>query len=367
MVIGIPKEIKDHEFRVALTPMGVAELTSRGHEVWIEAAAGQKSGFSDEEYRQAGAHVTESKAQVFDQAELIIKVKEPLLEECALLQARHTLFTFLHLAASKTLTEALLARGLTALAYETTEDAQGRLPILYPMSTIAGRMAVQIGAHFLEQAQGGRGVLLGGVPGVEAGHVVILGAGNVGSAATHIAVGMGAQVTVLSIDLDQLRSLEEQYQNRIRTLMAHQQWIAAAVEQADLLIGAVMVRGGRTPTLVSRALVSRMKPGSVIVDVAVDQGGCVETIHPTTHSAPVYRLYEVLHYGVTNIPGVVPRTATYALTNATLPFIVQLAEAGVDQAIRLNAGLARGVNVRQGNVTCRAVAETHGFAYVPPV
>ena len=365
MVIGIPREVKDHEFRVALTPTGVAELTRLGHTVWIEEKAGTGSGFQDEEYRQAGAGITQSKEDLFHQATLILKVKEPFLSECPLFQSRHTLCTFLHLATSKELTQALLASGATTIAYETTEDEQGRLPILQPMSEIAGRMSVQIGAHFLERTQGGRGILLGGVTGVEGAKVVILGAGSVGSAASNIAVGMGAQVRVMSLDLDQLLRLHERYQGRVVTLATTKGGVDRAVEEADLVVGAVMVRGARTPQLVSRAVVARMKPGSVIVDVAVDQGGCMETTRPTTHSDPVYQVDGVLHYGVTNIPGIVARTATLALTNATLPFIVRLAEAGVEGAINSSPGLSRGVNLRQGKVTCQAVAEAHGLSFHP--
>lgn len=365
MLLGIPKERKDHEFRVALTPDGVRVLTGSGHGVWVESGAGQGSGFPDEEYREAGARVTPSTEEVFREAELIVKVKEPLPSEYALFSSRHTLFTYLHLAASRELTEALVSTGLTAIAYETTEGDDRQLLILRPMSEIAGRLSVQIGAHYLERVQGGRGVLLSGVAGIEPAHVVILGAGVVGASASHIAVGMGARVTVINLDLDRLRWLDELYRGRIVTLASNQDWIDREVQGADLVIGAVMVRGARSPQLVSRSVVAQMKPGAVIVDVAVDQGGCVETTHPTTHSAPVYRVNDVLHYAVANIPGIVPRTGTMALTNATLPFIVRLAEAGVERAIGRNVGLARGVNVKQGKVRCPAVAEAHGMKCEP--
>ncbi len=365
MFIGVPKEIKDHEFRVGLTPNVVAELIEYGHTVWVESGAGEGSGFPDEEYKRVGAYLTGAKQEMFDESELIVKVKEPLLSECAFFHPRHTLFAYLHLAAGKELTEALISSGITAIAYETTEDEKGQLPILQPMSEIAGRMSVQIGAHYLERVQGGCGVLLSGVPGVEPARVVILGAGVVGTSAAKIAVGMGAQVTVISLDLDQLRRLDDHYQGRIVTLASNKKWVEQAVEQADLVIGAVLIRGARTPQLISRSVVARMKPGAVIVDVAVDQGGCIETTRPTSHSDPVYTKEGVLHYCVTNIPGIVPRTATFALTNATLPFIVRLAEAGVDQAIISSPGLSRGVNLRQGKVTCQAVAEAHGLSFHP--
>ncbi|NKB82746.1 MAG: alanine dehydrogenase [Nitrospirales bacterium] len=362
MNIGIPKEVKDHEFRVALTPTGVQAVCQRGHRAWVESGAGQGSGFSDEAYQEAGATVTTSKEDVFQHSELILKVKEPLLSECALLRPEHTLLTFFHLAANKELTDALLNTGVTAIAYETVEDQQEKLPILYPMSVIAGRMSVQIGAHYLTRNQyGGQGIVMSGVPGVAPAHVVILGAGVVGVSAARIASGMGARVTVISLDLEQLQVLDAMYQGRIATLAAHQGWIDHAVEQADLVIGAVMVRGAKTPQIVSRSVVSRMSAGSVIVDVAVDQGGCVETTKPTTHSEPVSVVNEVVHYGVTNIPGIVPRTATDALTNATLPFIVQLADSGIERALRDWRGLAKGVNVKQGTITCQAVADAHGL------
>lgn len=363
MIIGVPREIKDHEFRVSLTPDGVRALCAAGHTIWVEPTAGEESGFSDEQYRQAGARLAGSKEQLFKEADLIVKVKEPLPPEYALFRPGQLLFTYLHLAASAELTKVLMDAQVTGIAYETTEAPDGSLPILKPMSEIAGRLAVQIGAGYLERLQGGAGVLLGGVPGVASGKVVVLGAGVVGSAATTIAVGMGAQVTVINQDLERLRELDALYRGRIVTLASQQSWIDRAVEEADLVIGAVMMRGAKTPKLVSRSVVARMRPGSVIVDVAVDQGGCVETIRPTSHSDPVYRLEGVLHYGVPNIPGIVPRTSTLALTNATLPFIVRLASAGFEPTLRADPGFARGVNVAKGKVTCRAVAEAHGMAW----
>ena len=365
MVIGVPKEVKDHEFRVALTPSAVRHLVSLSQVVLVESGAGEGSGFLDQEYETAGARMVPTNLEVFEEAELILKVKEPLPQEYPLIQAHHTLFTYLHLAASKSLTEFLVASGCIAIAYETTETASGELSMLRPMSEIAGRMSIQIGAHFLERHQGGRGVLLGGIPGVTPGHVVIVGSGVVGASATKIAVGMGARVTVLSIDVDQLRYLDDLYAGRLTTLVSRPQVLEESIEEADLVIGAVMIPGARAPQLISRELVRRMKRGAVFVDVAVDQGGCAETTHPTTHSDPVYVVDEVVHYAVTNIPGIVPRTSTVALTNATLPFIVRLVNLGVEAAFLTDVGLARGVNVSRGKLTCQAVAETHGMPFDP--
>lgn len=361
MIIGVPKEVKNHEYRVSVTPDGVRVLCQASHTVWVESGAGEGSGFSNEDYRKAGARLASSKAQVFDEAELIVKVKEPLESEYALFRPHHTLFAYLHLAALPELTRALIDAKITAIAYETTEQADRSLPMLKPMSEIAGRMAVQIGARYLERVEGGCGVLLGGVPGVAPAKVVVLGAGTVGSAAVRIAVGMGAQVTVINLDLDRLRELDASYKGRLVTLASNQPWIDRAVEDADLVIGAVLVRGAKAPKLVSRQIVSRMRPGSVVVDVSVDQGGCFETTRPTTHSEPVYLVDNVLHYCVSNIPGIVPRTSTFALTNATLPFIVRIASAGVDNAIRSDPGLAKGINLKRGKVTCKGVAEAHGI------
>jgi alanine dehydrogenase len=367
MIIGVPKEIKDHEYRVSVTPDGVRALRQAGHEVLVEPTAGVGSGYSDDSYRQAGAKLAPSKEALFREAALIVKVKEPQLSEARLFRAGQVLFTYLHLASSAELTKALLEAGITAIAYETIQAKNGTLPMLKPMSEIAGRMSVQVGARFLEVTQGGKGLLLGGVPGVEPAKVVILGAGTVGSAATRIAVGMGAQVTVLNLDVEQLRQLDDLYQGRIVTRASTQAAIEETVVTADLLIGAVLVPGARAPKLVSRALVGHMKPGSVIVDVAVDQGGCVETTRPTTHSDPTYVVNDVLHYCVANMPGIVPRTSTQALTNATLPYLLTLASSGVDAAVRADGGLAKGVNLSEGKVTCRGVAEAHGLRFDPPL
>jgi len=365
MIIGVPKEIKDQEYRVSLTPDGAGALRQQGHAVWIESSAGQGSGFDDEEYRKAGAVVTDSKEEVFKKADVIVKVKEPLLSECHLFRPGQVLFTYLHLASFPDLTKMLLEKKVTAIAYETTEAKDGSLPMLKPMSEIAGRMSVQIGAQYLEKIHGGRGVLLGGVPGVEPARVVVLGAGVVGSSATRIAVGMGAQVTVMNVDVERLRYLDDQYHGRIVTLTATTAAIEEAVRAADLVIGAVLIPGAKAPRLVSRSLVSRMKAGSVIVDVSVDQGGCCETTRATTHSDPVYTVDGVLHYCVANMPGIVPRTSTYALTNVTFPYVLRLASQTIEGAIRSDPGFAKGVNLRDGQVTCRGVAEAHGLRFTP--
>lgn len=365
MVVGVPKEIKDQEYRVSVTPDGARALKQIGHTVLVESSAGEGSGFSDQEFREAGALVAKSKAEVFQKAELIVKVKEPQLPECELFRPGQTLFTYLHLAALPELTKALQSARVTAIAYETTEGPDGSLPMLKPMSEIAGRMAVQIGARYLEKTQGGRGVLLAGVPGVAPAKVVVLGAGTVGSSAVRIAVGMGAQVTVINLDLERLRHLDDLYQGRVVTLAANQSAIDEAVVAADLVIGAVLVPGAKAPKVVSRAVVAKMKSGSVMVDVSVDQGGCFETTRPTTHSDPVYLVDGVLHYGVANMPGIVPHTSTMALTNATLPYLVRLTSDGVDQTLRRDPGLAKGLNLRDGKVTCKEVADAHGLRFDP--
>ena len=365
MIIGVPKEIKDHEYRVSVTPAGVQALRQAGHEVLVEPSAGQGSGYSDEQYRQAGARLAASKEALFKEAALIVKVKEPQLSETGLFRPGQVLFTYLHLASSAELTKALLEANITAIAYETIEAKDGTRPMLKPMSEIAGRMSVQVGARYLEVTQGGRGLLLAGVPGVEPAKVVILGAGVVGSAATRIAVGMGAQVTVINLDIEQLRDLDDLYQGRIVTRASTQAAIEESVLSADLLIGAVLIPGAKAPKLVPRALVARMKPGSVIVDVSVDQGGCVETSRPTTHSDPTYVVDGVLHYCVANMPGIVPRTSTQALTNATLPYLLTLSSFGVEAAVRADTGLAKGVNLARGQVTHRGVADAHGLRFAP--
>ncbi len=365
MIIGVPKEIKDHEYRISLTPDGAQTLRQAGHRVLVEPSAGVGSGFADDDYRKAGVEIAKSKDEVFEKAELIVKVKEPQLSECRLFRSSQILFTYLHLAALPELTKALIESHVTAIAYETTEAKDGSLPMLKPMSEIAGRMSVQIGAHYLERTQGGRGVLLAGVAGVESAKVVVLGAGVVGSSATRIAVGMGAQVTVINLDVERLRHLDDLYGGRIVTRAASSQAVEQAVVEADLVIGAVLVPGARAPKLVPRAVLSRMNPGAVVLDVSVDQGGCFETTRPTTHSDPTYVVDGVVHYCVANIPGIVPRTSTLALTNATLPFIVRLATEGVGRAIHSDPGLAKGVNLLDGKVTCKGVADAHGLRFTP--
>ncbi len=363
MVIGVPKEIKDHEFRVALTPHGVKELCGRGHRVVIQQGAGEGSGFGDDLYRQAGAVLSPTAQATYGDAQLIVKVKEPQSEEWPFIRKDHVVFTYLHLAASKDLTEALLSIGCAGIAYETTEDAKGQFPLLYPMSEIAGQMSVQIGAHFLEKQGGGSGVMLGGVAGVPPGEVVVLGSGVVGASAVKIALGMGAKVTVLSLDLWQLRTLDDRYAGRLVTVASNQSMIHHFLTRADLVIGAVYLPAARTPRVITRSMISAMKPGSVLVDVSVDQGGCAETTHPTTHSDPVYVVDGVVHYAVANIPGIVPYTSTLALTNATLPFIVQLVEEGLEGSLRNHPGLRSGLSVFHGRVTCQAVADAHGLPY----
>jgi alanine dehydrogenase len=365
MIVGIPKEMKDHEYRVSLTPDGAAALARAGHTALIEPSAGEGSGFTDDEYRRAGATIAGSKEEVFAKAAMIVKVKEPLLSECPLFRPGQALFTYLHLASLPELTKALLERRVFAIAYETTTAKDGSLPMLKPMSEIAGRMSVQVGAQYLEKSQGGRGVLLAGVPGVEPGKVVILGAGVVGTSATRIAVGLGAQVTVINLELERLRYLDDLYGGRIVTRAATAAAIEQAVREADIVIGAVLIPGAKAPKLVSRAMLSAMKRGAVVVDVSVDQGGCFETTRPTTHSDPIYTMDGVIHYCVPNMPGIVPRTSTFALTNATLPYIVRLASEGVDQAIRSDPGLAKGVNLKDGQVICQGVAEAHGLRFTP--
>ena len=367
MKIGIPKELKDHEFRVALTPEGVDELIRNGHEVWVETHAGHGGYFPNDLYRAVGARIASSKEELFEEAGLILKVKEPLLSEVACLQPHHIVFTFLHLASSRSLTEALMKSGSTAIAYETTENEWGHLPMLQPMSQIAGKLAIQIGAHFLERIQGGKGILLGGLPGVSQGHVVILGAGAVGSAAVEIALGIGARVTVIGNNMNQLQGLQERFGSGLTTLASQRLTIAETVKDADLLIGAALIKGAKSPVLVSRAMVETMKKGTLIMDIAVDQGGCIETTRPTTHADPIFEVDGIRHYGVTNIPSIVPQTATRALTHATLPFIVRLANMGIESVLHADPGLARGVNIRRGVITYPAVAEAHGLSFEPLV
>lgn len=364
MIVGVPKEIKDNEYRVAMTPGGIRKLVEAGHKVLVETKAGEGSGFSDAQYREVGAEVVPSNAEAWG-AEMVVKVKEPQPSEFEFLRSDLLLFTFLHLAAEERLTLELMDRGTTSIAYETVELPNGHLPLLAPMSEVAGRMSIQIGAHYLERMAGGRGKLLGGVPGVRPADVVIIGGGIVGTNAAHMALGMGAQVFIIDLDLDRLRYLEDVLEGRLVTLSSNPLNIAEAVRRADLLIGAVLIKGAKAPRLVTREMVGTMTPGSVIVDVAVDQGGCVETTCPTTHSDPTFTVDGVIHYCVANMPGAVPRTSTYALSNATLPYIAQLAELGAKASIEANPALARGVNTYAGELTYAGVAEAFDMAYTP--
>ncbi|XOK63811.1 alanine dehydrogenase [Paenibacillus elgii] len=364
MIIGIPKEIKNNENRVALTPGGAAVLRQAGHSVIVEAGAGAGSGFSDDEYAKEGAELLPSAAEVWGKAEMIMKVKEPLPAEFGFFREGLTLFTYLHLAAEPKLTEALVQHKVTAIAYETIQLPSGGLPLLTPMSEVAGRMSVQVGAQFLEKSYGGRGILLGGVPGVPPADVIILGGGIVGTNAAKMALGLGANVVVIERSAERLRYLDDVFHGRIRTLMSNPYNIANAVQKADLLIGAVLIPGAKAPKLVSEDMVRQMKPGAVIVDVAVDQGGSIATVdRVTTHSAPTYEKHGVLHYAVANMPGAVPRTSTLALTNVTIGYALELAGKGVTRALYGNPPLKLGVNTYQGHVTYPAVAEAVGLPY----
>ncbi len=363
MIIGIPKEVKDNEYRVGLTPAGVHDLIAAGHDVVVEAGAGEGSGFTDEEYSQVGARFEADAAKVYGQAEMVIKVKEPVEEEYDRLSPGQTLYTYLHLAPLPRLTEVLVDKKITGIAYETITDAKGALPLLTPMSEVAGRMSVLAGATYLQRAHGGRGILVSGVPGVPPGDVVIIGGGIVGLNAAKIALGMGARVTVLERNADRLRFIDDLFHGAITTLASNKLTLEGALERADLLIGAVLIPGRSAPKLVTREMLNLMKPGSVVVDVAVDQGGCFETTRPTTHSDPVYEVDGVVHYCVANMPGAVPRTSTIALNNATLPYALELAGKGVTQAVKDNAGLWDGVNTYDGHITYRAVAESQERPY----
>ncbi|MEW1931708.1 alanine dehydrogenase [Rhodococcus sp. NPDC079359] len=356
MKIGIPREIKNHEYRVAITPAGVHELVSRGHEVIIETEAGAGSSFTDTDYKAAGAQILTDVAEVWESADLLLKVKEPIAEEYSRLRKGQVLFTYLHLAASKPCTDALLESGTTAIAYETVTAADGSLPLLAPMSEVAGRLAPQAGAYHLMSSEGGRGVLMGGVPGVRPANVVVIGAGVSGKNATAIAFGMHADVTVLDLDVKALRAIDDQYRGAVKTLVSNAYELEQAVLAADLVIGAVLVPGAKAPKLVSNSLVQRMKPGSVLVDIAIDQGGCFEDSHATTHADPTYKVHESVFYCVANMPGAVPRTSTYALTNATLPYVVALADKGWEAACEADPGLKAGLSTHNGALLSETVA-----------
>ena len=364
MHVGVPREIKNHEYRVGLTPPSVAELTARGHRVTVETGAGAGIDFTDDDYIAAGAGIAAGPEAVFAAAEMIVKVKEPQPHECAMLRAGQTLFTYLHLAPDPQQAAALMASGATCIAYETVTDTRGGLPLLRPMSEVAGRMSVQVGAHYLEKEQGGRGILLGGVPGVAPGRVAILGGGVSGVNAAQMAVGMRADVTIYDISTARLAELDTMFEGRVKTAFAGSAAIAAAVARAHLVIGAVLIPGAAAPKLVTRAMLASMKRGSVLVDIAIDQGGCFETSHATTHADPVYVVDGIIHYCVANMPGAVARTSTFALNNATLPFALRLADLGPEAAMAADPHLAAGLNVSGGKIRHQAVADALGLEFV---
>ncbi len=365
MLIGVPKEIKNNEYRIGLTPSGARELVANGHQVIVQRDGGKAIGLTDEQYAKAGARIVDTPEEIFASADMIIKVKEPQPAECAMLRPGQVLYTYLHLAPDPEQTRALVASGATCIAYETVTDRKGGLPLLAPMSEVAGRMSIQAGAHALEKAQGGSGVLLGGVPGVKPAEVLVLGGGVVGINAARMAMGLNAHVTVLDRSLERLKYLDEIYGHQLTTIYSTRDAIEERLPDADLVIGAVLIPGAAAPKLVSREQLALMRPGSVLVDVAIDQGGCFETSRPTTHQAPTYEVDGIIHYCVANMPGGVARTSTFALTNATLPFAVQLANKGARRALLDDAHLLDGLNVHAGKVTYKAVADALGYAYVP--
>lgn len=363
MIVGVPKEIKDHEARVGLVPSGVGALVEAGHQVLVESTAGDKSTLSDAEYEEFGAEIVSNAADVWGRADLVVKVKEPQPSEYEYLRPELTLFTYLHLAPLPELTDKLLERRVNAVAYETIREKDGSLPLLTPMSEVAGRMAVQVGAQYLEAPNGGRGILLGGIPGVQAANVAILGGGVVGHNAAKMAVGLGAHVTIIDRNLDRLRALDDIYNSQIVTLASNTWTIRETLRLADLVVGAVLIPGASAPKLVRRDMIRSMKRGAVVVDVAIDQGGCFETSHPTTHTDPTYYVDDVLHYCVSNMPAAVPHTSTFGLTNATFPYVLQLANKGLQKACQDSPAIAEGVNTYEGQVTYPAVAESQGRAW----
>ena len=365
MIIGIPKEIKNNENRVAMTPAGVQEMTRRGHKVYVQATAGVNSGFTDDAYRAVGAEILPTIEEVYATAEMIVKVKEPIAPEYKLVRAGQLLFTYFHFASSEPLTRAMIDSGAVCCAYETVERADRSLPLLTPMSEVAGRMATQEGCYFLEKPRGGKGVLLGGVPGVKPARVFVIGAGVVGTAAARMAAGLGADVTICDISLPRLTYLTDVMPRNVKTLMSSEYNIREELRHADLVIGSVLIPGAKAPKIVTRDMLQLMEPGTVLVDVAIDQGGCFETSRPTTHEDPVYYVDGILHYCVANIPGAVPRTSPLALTNATLPYAIQLADKGWQRACRENPELALGLNVVEGKVVYKPVAEAWGLNYEP--
>lgn len=365
MIIGVPKEIKNNEYRVAMVPSGARALIENGHKVLVERSAGEGSGISDEEYLQVGAEVRQAAKAIFEEAEMIVKVKEPLPQEYDLLHEGQMLFTYLHLASALELTKALLRQKVMGIAYETVQLADGSLPLLTPMSEIAGKLSVQVGAYYLQKENGGSGVLLGGVAGVRAGNVVIIGAGTVGTNAAKVALGMGAAVTILDINIGRLRYLSDILEGKLTTLASNKSNVEAAVAHADLVVGAILIPGAKAQKLVTRDMIARMRKGSVIVDVAIDQGGCSETSVPTTHDNPTFIVDGVIHYCVPNIPAAVSRTSTFALTNATLPYVLKLANLGYEEALRRDDSLRKGLNVFKGKLVCKPVAESLGLEYTP--
>jgi len=361
MIVGVPREIKSDEYRVALTPAGVEDLCRAGHKVLVETGAGTGSGISDDMYTANGAEIVAATADIWKRSEMIVKVKEPLPDEWPRMQAGQTVFTYFHFAADEALTRAVMKSGITAVAYETIRDSKGSLPLLTPMSEVAGRMSIQEGAKYLERPFDGRGILLAGVPGVAPATVVVLGGGVVGANAARVAAGLGANVFILDVNLDRLRYLDDVMPRNVTTLFSNRHNILDTIQWADLVIGAVLIPGAKAPNLVRRDDLKRMPHRAVVIDVAIDQGGCFETSHPTTHAKPTYLVDEIVHYCVTNMPGAVGRTSTYALTNVTLPYAMQLATKGVERAAKENPGLAAGVNIRNGQVTNKAVADTFGL------
>ena len=366
MIIGVPKEIKDHEARVGVTPAGAKALTEAGHKVLVETQAGAQSGFEDEEYQDAGAEIVGDAGYAWGKADTVVKVKEPIESEYAYFRESLVLFTYLHLAPVPDLTDRLLQSKVIGIAYETVRDRQGTLPLLTPMSEVAGRMSVQVGAAYLEKEHGGRGILLGGVPGVPPAHVTIIGGGIVGTNAARIALGFGAKVTIVDLNLNRLREIDDIFNGRVYTLASNSYNLAHATREADLVIGGVLIPGATAPKIVTRAMVGRMRKGAVIVDVAIDQGGCVETARPTSHSDPSYTVDGVVHYCVTNMPGAVPHTSTLALTNATFPYLLRLANLGAREALRKDPGLAEGLNTWMGTLTHCGVAESQQRSWTAP-
>ncbi|MCK9444334.1 MAG: alanine dehydrogenase [Tissierellaceae bacterium] len=365
MIIGVPKEIKEQENRVALTPAGVDAFVRAGHKVLVEAGAGAGASFTDDEYKELGAEILQEASKVWEQADMILKVKEPLTSEYKYFREDLIIFTYLHLAAEEELTKALIDTKTVAIAYETVQNPDRSLPLLTPMSEVAGRMAVQQGSIYLEKTRGGKGLLVDGVPGVSPAHIVVVGAGIVGTGAIRRAVGLGARVTVLDVNVDRLRYLGEVFMGKLETLYSNNYNLTQAVKSADLVVGAVLIPGSKAPKLVTEEMVAQMEPGSVIVDVAIDQGGCVQTMKPTTHTDPIFRLHDVIHYGVTNIPGAVPRTSTLALTNVTLGYALRIANKGWKKALADEEPLRKGANVLEGKVVYKAVADTFGLPYTP--